>query len=99
MLLKSLKHLRLQYLVGSTGRMSSFTNYESKAATDYDVTRIPVGIEIYEGAIRKYAPERDFTKVKVLDLGAGTGSYDKLLLDNGIGHITCADVSQISRIS
>jgi len=74
--------------------MSSFTNYESKAATDYDVTRIPVGIEIYEGAIRKYAPERDFTKVKVLDLGAGTGSYDKLLLDSGIGHITCADVSE-----
>ena len=26
--------------------MSTFTNYETKAASDYDIVRIPVGIEV-----------------------------------------------------
>lgn len=74
--------------------MSSFTNYENSAATEYDITRIPIGIEVYEGIIRKYSPQRDYKKVSLLDLGAGTGSYDKLLLESGLGSITCLDISE-----
>ena len=72
--------------------MSKFTNYESTAATSYDVTRIPVGIEVYSGMIEKFSPNK-LKDSKLLDLGAGTGSYPKLLLDDGLKHATLLDVS------
>ena len=41
---------------------STFTNYETKAATDYDIVRLPVGIEVI--LIRLYVPIKD-----ILDTG------------------------------
>ena len=74
--------------------MSSFTNYETKAAEDYDITRIPIGTEIIEGAIRKYSPSKGgWEDSQLLDLGCGTGSYAKILLDRGLGHCTLADAA------
>jgi len=73
--------------------MSTYTNYESTAATDYDSTRVPGGVEIFEALLRKYSPDA-LSDTTILDLGCGTGSYPKELLSAGIKHAYLIDGSQ-----
>merc|ERR1712226_767696 len=72
--------------------MSKFTDYENKASTQYDATRIAVGIETLEGMIRHHS-KTAWADIKMLSLGCGTGNYEAILLENGIGHITMTDGS------
>ena len=72
--------------------MSTWTDYEDKASTRYDKTRIAAGVELLEGTIRHHSPV-PFEQSHVLALSCGTGNYEKVLLDAGIGHITCTDAS------
>lgn len=73
--------------------MSKYTNYEEKPSTQYDLYRLPVGLELYNGLIRRHV-KKDLGDIHLLDLGCGTGNYSKPLLDEGIGKMTCVDASQ-----
>ena len=64
-----------------------------QAATDYDSTRVPGGVEIFEALLRKYSPDA-LSDTTILDLGCGTGSYPKELLSAGIKHAFLIDGSQ-----
>lgn len=74
--------------------MSTFTNYDSVAASDYDVARLPIGADIMEKFIRKNSPA-DYEKTSLVDFGTGTGSYIVELLKSGMKFAMCTDFSQI----
>ena len=73
--------------------MSTFTDYESSASTEYDLSRTPAGVEKVEALIRKHS-KTEFSKINLLGLASGTGTYERVLLDNGVGKITFTDGGQ-----
>lgn len=74
--------------------MSSFTNYETKAASEYDIVRLPVGHEIMLDNFAKYG-STPLNELRLIDFGSGSGAYDELLLKKGnIEHITLVDASK-----
>lgn len=73
---------------------STFTDYSTAAATNYDFARLPIGIETISGYIHRLSPNKNFSDNRILDLGCGTASYPALLLQEGVQHVTCADFSQ-----
>ena len=54
---------------------------------------MPGGVEIFEALLRKYSPDA-LSDTTILDLGCGTGSYPKELLNAGIKHAFLVDASQ-----
>ena len=57
--------------------MSTFTDYKGKASTEYDKTRKPIGIEIFEATLKQYC-STEFKNQRILALGAGTGTYREI---------------------
>ena len=69
--------------------MSSFKDYDS-ASRHYDVTRIPIGIEIITGCLARHS--RPLDELVLLDAGCGTGAYSAALVDL-VGRIDAIDLS------
>lgn len=74
--------------------MSTFTDYKGKASTEYDKTRKPIGIEIFQATLSQYCTTK-FENQRVLALGAGTGTYEIELLKNGCGSMVVTDPSEV----
>jgi len=74
--------------------MSTFTNYETKAASEYDIVRLPIGNEIMlENFSRFGATPLD--QLRLIDFGSGSGAYDEILLQKGnLAHISLVDASK-----
>jgi len=85
--------VRLTHLPNFLTTMSTYTNYESSASTEYDLSRIPTGVEKVEALIKKHS-KTEFSKINLLGLASGTGTYERVLLDNGIGRITFTEGAQ-----
>lgn len=70
--------------------MSSYEDY-TETAKSYDLTRIPMGIDlILGGLLRAPCP---LNEVALLDAGCGTGSYSAVLVDY-VGRVSCVDLNQ-----
>lgn len=68
--------------------MSRYENYD-RTCTNYDATRVPVGLEIILGCLA--ASAIPFEQLRLLDAGCGTGAYIAAL-SRHIPHITAVDV-------
>lgn len=69
--------------------MSSYENY-ARASAHYDLTRVPVGIEIILGCLVGGRPPLDAQVL--LDAGCGTGSYSGALVDR-VARIEAIDLN------
>ena len=72
------------------GLMSSYEDYD-ETAKSYDLTRVPMGIDVILGALAR-AP-CPLNVVSLLDAGCGTGSYSAALVDY-VGRVSCVDLNQ-----
>eukprot|EP01129_Flabellula_baltica_P017239 TRINITY_DN9493_c0_g1_i1.p1 TRINITY_DN9493_c0_g1~~TRINITY_DN9493_c0_g1_i1.p1 ORF type:complete len:294 (-),score=67.14 TRINITY_DN9493_c0_g1_i1:19-855(-) len=68
-----------------------YENYD-QTSSNYDLTRLPSGIEIVLGNLMRYGrvPLKD---MNVLDAGCGTGNYSRELLKY-VNHVHAVDISQ-----
>jgi len=69
--------------------MSFFENY-IKTCRNYDKTRTPIGLEIILRCLAR--SERPLSQMRLLDVGCGTGSYSRALIEN-VRHIVAVDMS------
>lgn len=70
--------------------MSQYEDY-SRIAGHYDTTRSAIGSEIWLGHLVSQFGE--FSGVRVLDAGCGTGNY-ALVLARHVGHVTALDINE-----
>ena len=70
--------------------MSSYEDYD-ETAKSYDLTRVPMGIDVILGALAR-APS-PLNEVSLLDAGCGTGSYSAALVDY-VGRVSCVDLNE-----
>ena len=69
--------------------MSAYENYTA-VSSDYDCTRVPVGVEIILGCLASGA--RPLASLRLLDAGCGTGSYSAILR-RYVGEIDAVDLN------
>ena len=69
--------------------MSAYENYTA-VSSDYDCTRVPVGVEIILGCLASVA--RPLASLRLLDAGCGTGSYSAILR-RYVGEIDAVDLN------
>ncbi len=74
---------------GNRATMSRYANY-NEISGRYDRTRVPVGVEILLGCLRRSGKPLD--RMTLLDAGCGTGSYSRALLEY-VHRIEAVDMS------
>eukprot|EP01084_Bolivina_argentea_P073207 132846_1 len=87
-----MRQMRANYctLKNSIRRFSTYENY-SKTSLNYDSSRRPVGLKIIDSHLS--LNESDYSQLKILDAGCGTGNYIEALYTMGIGNIYAIELN------